>query len=207
MADMQNKIVRSERTDEWFSTKEIPQSWQKSLVEHTEVSEELQTIFKKEFDGKVVLIVDEMVARGKTQMAAAGFFALAFPKAKDVFSTGLFYSRQYYEFPVPGDQSVIPWLRELGMSGVLELPDETLLSGAITPENIRRILPIASADAQEKQWMVDQYPDEENAIFAARAQERKELYEHPEKLVARAVQLRKELKQLVKEALADQKKT
>jgi len=205
---IQNKIVESEETDEWFTTKEIPKSWQRSMIEHAEVVNELQSIFGKVFDGKSLLIVDEMMGQGKTLMAAAGFFALAFPQTKEVEATGLFYSRQYHSrdrvfTDMTEDKKIIPWLQELGMAGVLELPDESLLSGTITKEQTQKILPIVQTKIKELERDIAMYASKEDQADLEKNLERKDLYEHPEKMIQRARQLRKELKQLASDALRE----
>ena len=200
-------LEKAETEEKWITTNEIPREWQISMLEHLELSEELQEIFQKSFEDKSVLIVDDIGASGKSQMAALGFFSLAFPGVKQIESTSMFYSRQRRDEGASEDvdKKFIPWLQELGMAGVLELPDDALLSGAITAENIQRVLPVLEERIRSKQW-VKEYPDDETEESLQRDLERKALYEHPEELLRRGRQLRMEMKGLAKEALADQKK-
>ncbi|MCX6714713.1 MAG: hypothetical protein NTX72_02780 [Candidatus Uhrbacteria bacterium] len=202
-------IKASETNETWLTTDQIPRIWQISMLDHLEIAEELKSIFKNGFKDKTVLMVDEMGATGKSQLAALGFFSLAFPEAKQIEAMSLFYSREFHEdasSKAGTDKQFVPWLKELGMAGVLELPDESLLSGTINQALIDRVLPALRKDVErnkaylkEKTWEDDEMED-----VLQRDLQNVDLYEHPEKMIQRARQLRKELKQLAQDALADQ---
>ena len=210
---LRHTVIDAEEKDVWFQTNQIPREWQNSMVEYMEVSEELQKIFQKSFDGKSVLIVDEMGASGKSQMAALGFFTLAFPDARKWEATSLFYSRQFH-YPkndgessgINEDRQIIPWLQELGMAGVLELPDETLLSGTISNEHIQKIIPLVQNITNDLQENIKKFNFSEDRKHLEKNLERMDLYEHPEKMIERAWRLRKELKHLTAEVLTDRAK-
>ena len=89
------------------------------------------------------------------------------------------------------------------MAGVLELPDQSLLSGTINQALIDRVLPALKQEIERKQAYVKAktWEDEEAEEKLEIDLKRKDLYEHPEKMIQRARQLRKELKDLAKEAL------
>lgn len=132
-------LLKSEKNDVWFSPNVIPEDWQKELMHQTAAVQELQQRYKNVFDAKHVLIVDEMVASGKSQLIALGLFSLAFTKAKQTESVGLFRSTTRSGGGYTEDTQFMPWLGVPGMTSVLELPNEEMLSGAMTQENLKKI--------------------------------------------------------------------
>ena len=100
----------------------------------------LRETFQGSFAGRYSVIVEELGCSGKTQMMALGVLNGAFPSARKFEAATFFQSRSRG----PGDESIdkeqLPWFRELGMAGVLEIPDiDAIQSASLSAENVRRI--------------------------------------------------------------------
>ncbi|MBI4435588.1 hypothetical protein HY630_02860 [Candidatus Uhrbacteria bacterium] len=144
---LRQRIYDLPESDDWIRPEEIPQPWQQDAQSRAPEQTELKKLFKKQFDEKDVLIVDDLAASGRSQMVALALLSQAFPKAK-AWQSGTFFRSEIGGSLLMDekiDKKQLPWFREEGLAGVLELPDEDqhLLSAPITEAaaaNIRKHL-------------------------------------------------------------------
>ncbi len=121
----------------WMSKRDIPREWRDKIDEQTGVVEELKRVYKDEFAGGSILVVDELSGSGSTQMTALRLFENAFPDA-DWHSVN-FYKSEARFGDLERDKQKLPWFRRPGLAGVLELPDNELLSSRVNQPNIDTI--------------------------------------------------------------------
>lgn len=121
--------------DAWLSAADVPGQWQERIVEHVEELARLEETYRKSFDGRDVLIVDDFVATGQSILAALAVMNAAFPRA-EFRATALFKSAGIGK---AADRARVPWLSVPGMSGVLELPESNLVSARMTEADVERV--------------------------------------------------------------------
>ena len=147
--EIQWMIVDSIEKERWIAPEKIPSPWRMVIREKRQWIESLRGTFADSFDARRVVMLEELGCSGKTQMTALGLFAEAFPDAKRIEAATFFRSEARNLGGEQADKEQLPWFREEGMAGVLELPDaDSLLSGSLSPENVRRIQSAANAQAR-----------------------------------------------------------
>ena len=141
--DARHMVQQRDIQHDWLSASDIPEEWQSTIAEQTDRLQVLEKTFSTERNGKVsshefenkhVLIVDDIISSGRSQLVAIGILTAAFPNA-EFQSTALFKSLRNTNT----DRKFLPWLSLPAMSGILELPETELLSARVTPEHIERI--------------------------------------------------------------------
>lgn len=185
---LHERLDDSEQTNDWLTADDIPGPWQEGLSERIKLMEELTETFGHEFDGKNVVILDELTNSGASQLATLGLLYSAFPKIKEVYSTQFFQTDKVIGHA--RDIERIPWLQQPGLAGVLELPGEELLSAPITTKNIKKVLK-AYQQSKKKAW--DKEEEKYIEIY------RKRWEKKAKNLLAKAQQLRAEMKKLAHE--------
>lgn len=138
--EIQGMLFDSVKDDRWITPDDIPERWKEIVREKREWIGSLRKTFDDPFEARHVVIVDELGGSGRTQMTALGLFAEAFPAAWKFEAATFFRSDARNGGGERADKEQLPWFREEGMAGVLELPEsDALLSGALTRENIEKI--------------------------------------------------------------------
>jgi hypothetical protein len=122
--------------DEWVEEKHVPNIWGEGMLDHADTIQEIEDRFSSHLDGKNVLVLDEYASVGRGLTTAIGALSLALPKVESVRGTAVFIS---HGRGVEEDRERIPWLRTPGITGVLELPDQSFFSGPITQEGVDKI--------------------------------------------------------------------
>ncbi len=124
------RLWSSSTKDKWLTTKDIPARWAKGLLQRDEIVAMLADTFENQFDGKSVVVVDEFASSGRSQIAAMGLLALAFPRMASVQATSFFVDKDDYRH--------IFWHEVAGFTDVIEGSDP-LFASSITDSNIQRI--------------------------------------------------------------------
>ena len=130
------RIWESVHEEKWLAPEEIPRSWMQIIRERGDWADSLARTFPDAFSDRDVVLVDEIGCSGRTQMTALALFAQTFPKARKI-EAATFLQSKGGEW---NDKKLIPWFREEGMAGVLEIPDvESLQSASLSRESVFRI--------------------------------------------------------------------
>ena len=126
--DLMRKMQDFDFRNDWLNLSDVPDEWQSSVADNTDQLEELKDVYKHSFDDKRVLIVDDFIFSGRSELVAIASLSAIFEKGS-FFGTALFHSTGE---GIDIDRQKIPWLSIPGMSGVMELPESNLVSFKIS---------------------------------------------------------------------------
>lgn len=184
--DSRELVEKMDLSSEWLGLSDVPEEWQDAVLDHEDDIEELESIFKDEFKGKQVLVLDDFLATGRTQLSTLALLNAAFPGTT-------FFGTAMYKSPVQGvelDRQKMPWLSRADLVGILELPESPLVSSRINEQGVEKI----------RQHLLQSLKYEKDDKFWSNwIKEELQTYNSAENMIKSSAQLRKELRMLALE--------